>query len=132
MEQFNIFAEPESKAEQKYTQKIKIPVYEVRGVKPSVWELFDTRKTSRLISEINASNVTEDEKKFLIAAARRHTEFNYGKIADFYAHSSPEMQRLIEHSALVIIDFDKAIELGYVRLSDEITQQYLKDYYDEQ
>jgi hypothetical protein len=30
----------------------------------------------------------------------------------------------MEESALVIIDFDKAIELGFVELSDEIALQF--------
>ena len=33
-----------------------------------------------------------------------------------------------KNSALVIIDFEKAIELGYVQLSKDIEEQYLKEY----
>jgi hypothetical protein len=38
------------------------------------------------------------------------------------------MQLLMESSALVIIDFEKAIELGYVKLCEDIKRQYLEDY----
>jgi hypothetical protein len=69
-----------------------------------------------------------DEKNFLLDAARRHNVFNYEKIADYYAHATPEMQNLMERSALVIIDFEKAIQLGYVKLCDEIRNQYLEEY----
>jgi hypothetical protein len=48
-------------------------------------------------------------------------------IADYYAHSDNEMQNLMEKSALVIIDFKKAIELNYVHLSNEIIQQFLSE-----
>lgn len=65
---------------------------------------------------------------FLIDAARRHNVFNYERIADYYAHATPEMQQLMERSALVIIDFEKAIEYGYVKLCNEIKTQYLEDY----
>ncbi len=34
----------------------------------------------------------------------------------------------MEKSALVIIDFEKAIQLGYVRLCEEIRNQYLEEY----
>jgi hypothetical protein len=34
----------------------------------------------------------------------------------------------MEKSALVIIDFEKAIQLGYVVLSEEIKSQYLEEY----
>jgi hypothetical protein len=80
------------------------------------------------MKEIDASNLSYDEKNFLIDAARRHTVFNYEKIADYYAHASKEMQQLMERSALVIIDFEKAIEYGYVKLSDDIRKQYLEEY----
>lgn len=74
------------------------------------------------------SGVDDEEKRFLIEAAKRHNVFNYSKIADYYAHATPEMQHLMERSALVIIDFDKAIQYGYVQLSDEIMNQYLTEY----
>ena len=78
--------------------------------------------------EIDNSNLPIEEKNFLMDAARRHNVFNYEKIADYYAHASPEMQNLMERSALVIIDFEKAIQLGYVKLCDEIRNQYLEEY----
>ena len=72
--------------------------------------------------------MSDDEKHFLKIAAGRHIVFNYEKIADYYAHSSKEMQHLMERSGLVIIDFDKAIEYGYVKVCDEIRNQYLEEY----
>ena len=80
------------------------------------------------MKEIETSNLPYEEKMFLMDAARRHSVFNYEKIADYYAHASPEMQHLMERSALVIIDFEKAIEYGYVKLCDEIRKQYLEEY----
>ena len=79
-------------------------------------------------TQIKNSNLSDDEKKFLIFAASRHVVFNYEKIAEYYAHSNKEMQELMEKSALVIIDFEKAIQLGYVKLCDEIRNQYLEEY----
>lgn len=35
---------------------------------------------------------------------------------------------MMERSALVIIDFDKAIQNGYVRLCDDIRAQYMQEY----
>ena len=67
-----------------------------------------------------------EEKAFLIEAARRHSVFNYEKIADYYAHASVHVQHLMERSALVIIDFEKAIQLGYVRLCEKIQEEYLE------
>lgn len=130
MKQINLFGQEfaPNKDEQKYTSKIEAPIYEPKNVKPHILELCDKSKTHRIIKEIESSKISNDEKFFLIDAARRHNVFNYEKIADYYAHSTKEMQTLMERSGLVIIDFDKAIEYGYVKLCDDIKKQYLEDY----
>ena len=128
MKQFNMFNQEENNEENKYTAKIEAPIYEPKNKKPHILELVDKEKTKRLLREIDNSLLSIDEKNFLIDAARRHNVFNYEKIADYYAHSSKEMQNLMEKSALVIIDFEKAIQLGYVQLSKEIQNQYLEEY----
>ncbi len=107
-----------------YTQKVNTPTYEPSGEKPSLEELYDDEKAMDLIVSIQESNLDEREKKFLMAAASRHIVFNYDKIANFYAHSSQECQELMENSALVIIDFDKAIENGFVKLTQEINDMF--------
>lgn len=133
MKQINLFGQEfaPNKDDQKYTSKIETPIYEPKNKKPHVLELFDDSKTKRLIKEIKTSNLPEPEKLFLIESAKRHTVFNYEKIADYYAHSSKEMQTLMEKSALVIIDFEKAIELGFVKLCDDIRKQYMEEYGDQ-
>lgn len=110
-----------------YTKKVTPPVYEVKGEKPSLSDLFDTTKTDELLKEIEASSIPDEVKEFLRVAAHRHTIFRYDLIAEFYSHASEEEQDLFEKSALVIIDFDKAIENGFTRLSEEIAGQYGKD-----
>ena len=61
-------------------------------------------------------------------AAQRHNGFNYDLIADYYSHASPEVQRLMEESALVIVDFDKAVELGFTQISENITNHYKSEH----
>jgi len=128
--QINLFGQQfaPKKEEQKYSTKVEAPIYEPKNIKPHLMELCDKSKTHRLMKEIEASTLPYEEKMFLMDAARRHSVFNYEKIADYYAHASPEMQHLMERSALVIIDFEKAIEYGYVKLCDEIRKQYLEEY----
>lgn len=130
MKQINLFGQEfaPNEDEQKYSSKIQSPIYEPKNIKPHILELFDKEKTQRLMREIDLSNLPIEEKSFLIEAARRHTIFNYEKIADYYAHASPEMQHLMERSALVIIDFNKAIEYGYVKLCDDIRTQFMTEY----
>jgi len=113
--------------ESKYSTKIEAPVYQPSEKKPHLRELVDLSKTNSLIREIIASDIQQDVKQFLMEAAYRHAVFNYEKIADYYAHASPEVQALMDKSALVIIDFGKAIQHGYVKLCDEIKSQYLEE-----
>ena len=100
-----------------YTTKVGVPQYLPSGNKPDILSLCDEQKVLKLLTDIENSNVTEEEKKFLKKAAYRHYVFNYSKIADYYAHSNKEMQELMEQSALVLIDFNDAIANGYVELS---------------
>ena len=110
-----------------YTKKIDVPLYVPTYKKPNIYELASYLKSTKLIQAIKNSNVTEEEKNFLIQAASRHTIFNFAKIADYYAHADKEMQELMEQSALVIVDFNKAIECGFVALNDQLSNQYLKE-----
>lgn len=119
---FDMDEEEDEPKKPKYTMKTNAPVYEIRGDKPELTDLFDMTKTKKLIKDIEKSSVSEEEKKFLKMAAYRHCVFDYGKIAEYYAHASEEMQKLMEDSALVIIDYDKAYELGYVKMMKKLTE----------
>ena len=114
--------------EDKYTGKIETPKYEPTGEKSEIKELYDTDKVDKLIEKIQSLKLPKIEQAFLIYAAYRHTVFNYKNIAEYYVHSSKEVQELMEDSALVIIDFEKAIEGGYIALNEKITNQYIEEY----
>lgn len=104
----------------KYSTKVEIPQYLPNSVRPNLWELCDKTKYNELVRNIVLSDVSDDVKEFLMFAATRHIVFNYAKIADYYAHSDATIQKLMEQSALVIIDVDDAIANGYVKLSENI------------
>lgn len=111
---------------ERYSQKIATPVYEITGETPELHELCDTTKYYELLRDIESDgSIDEDEREFLRLAAARHIVFNYRNIAEYYAAASPAMQGLMEDSALVIIDANKAIENGFMSLSkavDEIVE----------
>jgi hypothetical protein len=112
-----------------YTKKIEAPIYKPTGEKPPVSELYDQTKFKELVEEIKSNtNLTEEVRDFLQYAATRHVVFNYQNIAEFYAHADKETQELMERSALVIIDFDKAIENGFVEMSKDISKLYEIDH----
>lgn len=104
----------------KYSKKVVPPQYVPSRIAPDISHLCNTGKYYALKKEIQNSSLPEEEKEFLLLAATRHIVFNYSKIADYYAHATPEMQRLMEQSALVIIDINDAIANGYVNFSNLI------------
>ncbi len=111
----------ESELSDKYTKKIKKITYEVTGETPEIDELCDQSKTHALLRDIESDmSISEEEREFLKLAAMRHLVFDYHKIAEYYAAASPEMQGLMEDSALVIIDIEQAITNGYARLKTNI------------
>ncbi|MGL4404707.1 MAG: ParB N-terminal domain-containing protein [Notoacmeibacter sp.] len=119
----SLFDQPESEPEKSpYSAVIKSPVYEVNGEKPTFAEMYNTGKAEALLAEIEQVEAPEDVKMFLRAAAARHVVFHFQNIAEFYAHSSAPVQRLMENSALVIIDFNRAIENGFVRMTNDLVE----------
>lgn len=111
--------EPE---DNKYTDIVNIPQYEPKGECPTIGELVDIVKYDELMKAIKDADLPEDTKVFLEFAAARHIGFNYKRIADFYAHQSADIQRLMEDSALVIIDVNDAIRNGFTQLSARLDE----------
>jgi hypothetical protein len=103
-----------------YSSKIEAPHYNITGENPAVDELYDTEKADELAREVDAANVPKKVKAFLKAAAMRHVVFNFRNIAEYYAHADAKVQRLMEKSALVIIDFEDAIRNGFVIVSEKM------------
>lgn len=103
-----------------YTAKVETPTYEPKEEKPDLSELVDVSKMEELCAEIQAADIPEDIREFLILAAHRHNVFTYSKIADYYAQAPREVQHLMERSALVLIDFHQAIEGGFVRMTENL------------
>ena len=128
MDKFTLFDVVQEENDSKYTSKVSIPQYLPKAECPNIYELVSTRKYDELVTEIVNSNVTEEQKEFLIKAATRHLVFNYAKIADYYAHQDKEMQELMEKSALVLIDFEDAIANGYAKLDHRIIDLALQQY----
>lgn len=115
-----------------YSKKVETPIYQIRGEKPVISELYNQEKYIKLLAEIDSSaSLPEEQKEFLRLAATRHIVFNFSKIAEYYAHADKDLQGLIENSALVIIDFNKSIELGYVKMTEELKKQIKEEYPDE-
>jgi len=107
-------------ADNPYTGKIEAPIYEPKGERPPVCELSDKTKTNELCEEIEKAKLPDEVRDFLLTAAQRHTVFNFRSIAEYYCHAPKEVQNLMERSGLIIIDFQKAIQNGFVHLSERL------------
>lgn len=114
-------------SENPYTDKVTVPPYEITGPKPPMSEIYDETKCQKLLADIDAADLPEVEKNFLRAAAYRHVVFNFQEIANYYAHSDADTQQLMEDSALVIVDFDKAIQNGWTRLGHALDAAYTEE-----
>lgn len=78
------------------------------------------------------SGLPDAVRDFLRIAAMRHYVLHFDRIAEFYAHAVPPVQRLMENSCLVIIDYDRAIELGYVQMARALADEYDREYPEEE
>ena len=107
----------------KYTKKVSSLTYEPTGECPELSELIDLTKTRELAAEIiSDATIPDDVKKFLVEAAHRHAVFNYAKIAEYYCHAPANVQRLMEKSALVVVDFEDALKFGFVQYSKKLEE----------
>ena len=111
-----------------YTAKVESPVYEPTGDRPDLSDLYHTDKYERLRQAILDAKLDPEVEAFLTAAATRHIGFRYDRIAEYYAHAPEQVQQLFEDSALVIIDFDKAVENGFVKLTADLFDAYVVDH----
>jgi len=111
-----------------YTQTVDIPIYYPTGPQPAIEELTDRSTADELIGQIRQAELPPTIERFLLDAAERHVAFNFQRIANYYAHSSPNIQALMERSALVIVDYDQAIANGFVRLKEDIDAAFTEDY----
>lgn len=104
----------------KYVKDKKIIQYEPNGEEPSIEELFNKEKYEEFVEELENAEIDEEIKKFLMLGATRHISFNFSNIAEFYCHQSKEVQEFMEKQALVFIDYEDAIELGYAEFIENL------------
>lgn len=108
-----------------YTKTIPHIQYEPNFSKVVTPEMtYDIKKYKELRSEIAKADIPDDVRTFLNFAATRHIVFNYHLIADYYATAPKNIQELMEKSGLVIIDFEDAIENGFVDMNETLRLLY--------
>jgi hypothetical protein len=115
----------DEKENDRYSKKIpKIQYVPKMDVPPSAIALYNSEKYQKFVDEINNEKLPNDVKNFLLLSATRFIVFDYAKIAEFYCHQDEKVQNIMEKLGLVIIDFDDAIENGFVELNNEMRSLY--------
>ena len=109
-------------ADNNYSRKIEAPTYEPTGEEPAIADCVDTEAVERLLAEIDRSEVSEEQKTMLRVCAYRHARINFENMAEYYAHQGEEMQSLMENNALVVIDYDKALQNGFVEMTKRLLE----------
>ena len=120
----------ETATDELYVKTVETPIYDPVGPPPAIAELSDRSTADELLHEIRDAELPEEVERFLLDAAERHVAFNFQRIANYYAHAPADVQALMERSALVVIDYDQAIENGFVRLKEDIDAAFHEDYPD--
>lgn len=113
-----------------YSRKIESPIYMPTGLKiDDVRSLYDETEVNEIEEKIRQADIPEDVREMLIKSAQRFRRFDFGRVAEYYSQCKDQVIRdLMERTAMVIVDFGRAIEDGFVELAEEIRNEYLKEY----
>ena len=104
-----------------YSQNTGKVMYEPKETHRKVEELYTPcTKFDEDIEKIE----NEEIKEMLKLRAAWFTNFNFAKIADYYAYqATPEEQRIFERLGLVLLDLGGAIENGYSAIIEDFRKE---------
>ena len=102
---------------------IELPFYTPSEDLPNVNDLADISKTQELTSQIDLLKIDDDLKEILKIRASFFTDFNFQKIADYYAQQTDEVKELFEELGMVILAPKEALKRGFINLKNEITDE---------
>jgi ParB-like chromosome segregation protein Spo0J len=91
---------------------VSIPYYTPAENAPAIEDLADTTDTDALAEEIANAKIPERLKKVMLMRAAFFTDFDFQKIADYYAHADEKTQELMKRLGLVIVIPKEAYEMG--------------------
>lgn len=102
----------------KYSMKLGEVQYEPKDTHHKPEQLFRrSRNFDSLIDSVEDVTI----KEMLNLRAAWFCEFNYSKIADYYAYqATPEEQRAFESLGLVLLDYNNAIKNGFAKLMESV------------
>ena len=91
-------------------------------------KVFCDELQKKIEVQIENSALDKETKDFLRKASYRFIKFDFTKIAEYYSHiENSEEKELFELLALVIIDFNKAIENGFIEMQNEFEKMFAEE-----
>ena len=103
---------------------IELPFYTPSEDLPNVNDLADISKTQSLKSQIDLLKIDEELKEILKIRASFFTDFNFQKIADYYAQQTDEVKELFEELGMVILAPEEALKRGFINLKNEMIDEW--------
>ena len=103
---------------------IELPFYTPSEDLPNVDDLADVSKTQELNEKIDSLKIDEELKSILKIRASFFTDFDFQKIADYYAQQTDEVKDLFEDLGMVILAPKEALKRGFINLKNEITDEW--------
>lgn len=98
----------------------EIPTYEPADQQPALSECYDDSQTSELLAKIDELDASDELKRMLRARAGFFTDFNFQKIADYYAHSDEPIKSIMKDLGLVIVQPREAFERGILQFRKDL------------
>ena len=102
---------------------IELPFYTPSEDLPNVNDLADVSKTKELNSQIDSLKIDDELKEILKIRASFFTDFDFQKIADYYAQQTQDVKNLFEELGMVILAPKEALKMGFINLKNEITDE---------
>ena len=91
---------------------VSIPYYTPAEEAPDMEELWNPEEYNSLVDEINRYKVDKPLADMMRARAAFFADFNFQKIADYYAHADENVKELMRMLGLVIVMPKEAYEKG--------------------
>ena len=102
---------------------IELPFNKPSEDLPNVNDLADVSKTKELNSQIDLLKIDDELKEILKIRASFFTDFDFQKIADYYAQQTQDVKNLFEELGMVILAPKEALKMGFINLKNEITEE---------
>lgn len=113
LEEWGLPLKVASSGEYKELLDVSIPYYTPAEKAPEASELADLSEVGELVDKIYSAKIKDaDLRELLLARAYFFAEFDFQKIADYYAYADDDIKELMKRLGLVIVIPKEAYEKG--------------------